>query len=160
MLNEEISEALISFTKHVFQRMVSLDVEGEAHTGEIHIPGTHLTAMVGFAGSYVGMTAVHSSDAFGRRIAESMVRSTGRTFSEVDVRDALGEVANVIAGQMKAHLSQTLADGAPVFEQSVPSVICGEHYDMYTVTKVPRICIRFNAENDSFFVELALKKAV
>ena len=158
MISDDITDALIEYTQNVFQRMVSMDVEGAVFTEDISIPGVHLTAMVGFAGSYVGMTAVHSSEHLGRRIAGSMLKMDAKTFTDVDIRDALGEVTNVIAGQMKAHLARSFDDGNMIFEQYVPSVICGEHYDMYTVTKVPRICVRFTGAGEPFFVELALRK--
>lgn len=158
MLSDDLTEKLIKFTQNVFHRMVSMDVEGEVFTGDISIPGCHLTAMVGFAGSVVGMAAVHSSERFGRMVAGAMLKSDGKDFAGVDIRDAMGEVTNVIAGQMKAHLSQCSDEENLVFEQSVPSVICGEQYEMYTVTKVPRICIRFTSEVEPFYVELALEK--
>jgi chemotaxis protein CheX len=153
-----IIEGVMKASEAVFKSMVFMDVKGKEYKGEIAIPDKHLTAMVGFAGSYMGLAAIHCSENFARRIGASMLSMDPEKLSEEDVRDALGEIANMISGHFKARLAETINAQEEVFEQSVPSVICGEDYETHAVTDAPTYCTMFVTDHENFYVELALKE--
>ena len=154
-----ITEDVMNTTQTVFKSMVFMDVRGEKFDGAISIPDKHLTAMVGFAGAYMGLAAIHCSEKFARRVGGSMLSLEEDKLSHEDIRDALGEIANMIAGHYKARLAEKVHTQEQVFEQSVPSVICGDDYQTHAVTDAPRYCALFKTDQENFFVELALKKA-
>jgi chemotaxis protein CheX len=153
-----ISEAVIDTTRQVLSSMASMNVLGGSTLAAIIIPERHLTAMVGFAGSYMGLTAIHCSETVGKKICGSMLRMPPETLSDEDVRDAMGEIANIIAGRFKTAFIEKIQAGEEVFDQSVPSVICGDDYETHTVTDAPTTCVEFTSEQGVFFVELSLKK--
>jgi len=153
-----ISELVLDTTQNVFGSMASMNVKGSLSQEAINIPERHLTAMVGFAGSYMGLAAIHCSEKVGKKICGSMLRMPPDTLSDEDVRDAMGEIANMIAGHFKACFIEKIQAQEEVFEQSVPSVICGDDYETHTVTDAPTICCIFNSDHGVFFVELSLKK--
>jgi chemotaxis protein CheX len=62
---------------------------------------THLTAFVCVSGEWVGAIAVHFSGALAREIASSMFGSDADAVGELEVHDAVGEVANMIGGSIK-----------------------------------------------------------
>ena len=72
-------------------------------------PRTHfsdcITAMVGFAGFFNGLVSLHVPRPLALRFTSSMI---GMEVTEMgaDVNDALGEIANMIAGSFKHHLSK------------------------------------------------------
>jgi len=135
-----------------------MDVNGEESDGNFTIEGTHVTAMVGFAGIYVGLSAIHCSVGFARKIGASMMRMDPDKLTDEDVRDALSEISNMIAGHFKAELAKTINAEEQVFEQSVPSVISGEDYETHAITDAPHYYAKFTADSDIFYAELAMKK--
>ena len=153
-----IIEGVTKATEAVFRSMVFMDVKGKAYDGDIVLPDIHLTAMVGFAGSYMGLAAIHCSENFARQVGASMLSMDPVKLSEEDVRDALGEVANMISGHFKARLAESIHAQGEVFEQSVPSVICGEDYEAHAITDAPTYCTVFETDHEKFYVELALKE--
>lgn len=153
-----IIEDVMKSTETVFNSMVFMDINGSEYPDEISIPEKHLTAMVGFAGSYMGLVAVHCSDKFARIVGGSMLSIDADHLSNEDVRDAMGEIANIIAGHYKARLAEKSQSKEQVFEQSIPSVIYGDDYETHTVTDAPTYCAKFETGHESFYVELALKR--
>ncbi len=142
----------------VFKSMVFMDARGAKFDDQIHIPDKHLTAMVGFAGSYMGLAAIHCSETFARRVGAAMLHLDCDELTNEDVRDALGEISNMIAGHFKARLAEKNQSDAEVFDQSVPTVIIGSGYETHAVTDAPRYCVKFETDYEDFYVELALKK--
>jgi len=159
METHEISELVKESTERIFQSMVFIDVDGEIATSDLNIPGQHMTAMVGITGAWVGLASIHCSEPFAKRISAAMMGIEQDILSSEDVRDALGEVANMIAGDVKAKISETLPQNEQIFEQSVPSVICGQDCQTHTAIDAPRYGVHFRVDGESFTVELALRKA-
>ncbi len=158
MEESKIAENVAKTTEKVFESMVFMKVNGANFDENIKIPSKHLTAMVGFAGAYVGLAAIHCTETFARIIGGSMLMMDQDKLSNEDVRDALGEIANMIAGHFKARLAESLQTQEQVFEQSVPSVISGDDYETYAVTDAPKYTVEFDTDHEKFWVELALKK--
>lgn len=153
-----ITEDVMKTTETVFKSMVFMDINGTEYPDVICIPEKHLTAMVGFAGSYMGLVSIHCSDKFARIVGGSMLRVDADNLSDEDVRDALGEIANIITGQYKARLAEKIQADEQVFRQSIPSIIYGDDYETHTVTNAPRYCAKFETDHESFYVELTLKR--
>ena len=147
-------------TEKIFESMVRMTVKAETTEEEFVLPQKHVTAMVGFAGTHVGLASIHCSMDFGIKIASSMTGIKIEDLTGEDMRDALGEIANMIAGDFKSRFADNLVEKDSVFDQSVPSVISEEDYSTFTVTDAPRYCLKVNANTgDVFYVELALKEA-
>ncbi len=160
MDEKQIREMLKETTELIFDSMVFIKVKGkEPDADMIKIP-TQLTAMVGFAGVYMGLAAIHVTQTFARRVAAAMTGMEEKKLTAEDVRDALGEIANMIAGRFKSQLSIRLQLTDQVFEQSVPSVISGEDFETHAVTDAPSYLMAFDTDNDKFYVEMAMKSAM
>lgn len=146
-------------TREIFSSMVYMEVES-CDDADMHKAGeNHLSAMVGFAGRYVGLAVIHCTQKFAGRIAGSMLHMEPDSLSAEDVRDALGEIANMLGGRFKSQLAEALEIYDQVFEQSVPSVISGNDFETFAVTDVPSNTLSFRAGEDAFVIELALKEA-
>ncbi|MCK5147499.1 chemotaxis protein CheX [bacterium] len=159
MDSKTIQELVKTTTEEIFKSMVFMDVKGGFHDGPPDIAERHLTAMVGFAGVYIGLAAINCTHAFAQKVGASMLQMKTDELSAEDVRDALGEIANMIAGRFKSQLALKLDLVGQVFEQSVPSVIEGMDYETHAVTDAPSHCIRFeDSDGIVFYVELALKE--
>ena len=85
-----------------------------------------VTAVVGFGGALSGACIFRSPDGAAREIA---ARMTGMTFAEIDdtVKDAVGEICNMLAGAWKGGIPQLAAQCG----LSVPAVITGRDYRLH-----------------------------
>ena len=66
-------------------------------------PGAELlTASVSVAGAWIGHIVVETSGAAARGIAAAMLALQDEELTEADVTDAMGEIANVVGGNVKS----------------------------------------------------------
>jgi len=158
IIKKKIIDLVKSTTKEIFGSMVQMEVES-CDTVELNSLGeNHLSAMVGFAGVYMGLAVIHCTRNFAGRIAGSMLMTDPTGLSSEDVRDALGEIANMLGGRFKSQFAIVLELQDKVFEQSVPTVISGSDFETFAVTDAPSDKLTFKAGEDIFVVELALKE--
>jgi len=155
LTEDELVKMLISDTKEVFSTMVGM--EDLLHLPSQIEPVTHfedcITAMVGMAGTYSGLVNIHTPQNLALQITSSML---GMEVTEVDddVQDALGEIANMIAGSFKLHLSRGGAD----IRISTPSVVTGSDYVVAAGNAQDTITLRFVTDDDWFIVAITLQK--
>ena len=155
LTEDELTKMLIDDVREVFSTMVG--VEDLLHLPSLVEPITHfencVTAMVGMAGTYSGLVCVHTPQDLALQITSGML---GMDVTEVDddVRDALGEIANMIAGSFKLHLTRCGAD----IRISTPSVVTGSEYVVSAGTMQDTITLRFTTDNDWFVVAITMEK--
>jgi chemotaxis protein CheX len=109
--------------------------------GPVALEHEHLSAVIGLAGALSGSMVLHS----GSHAAISMTeRLTGIAPDGVDgmVRDAIGEVCNMIAGAWKG-ADPVLASGCLL---STPTVVAGSSYELFSQRAPQRMerCYRFD----------------
>jgi chemotaxis protein CheX len=148
----EILAYLVSATEEVFETMVFQPIRRlPAISGEQARPQSSVVASVPVAGHRRGVVAFHSSQATARRIAGSMLGLPGDSFS-AEVPDAIGEVANMIAGTFR----NKLAEFEPASSISVPVVTVGSDFSTYCGGHVRRMFCPFTLEGKPIYVELVL----
>ena len=153
---DELVKLLISDTKEVFSSMVGM--EDVLHLPSQIEPITHfegcMTAMVGMAGTFSGLVSIHTPQSMAMQITSSML---GMEVTEVndDVSDALGEIANMIAGSFKLHLTRS---GTADIRISTPSVVAGSEYVVAAGNASNTITLRFATDTDWFIVAATLQK--
>lgn len=109
-----------------------------------------IAAVIGLAGAINGSMVLQSSGAAARRIAGRM---TGIEPVEVDalVRDAMGEVCNMVAGAWKG-FDPVLASGCLL---STPTVVAGTSYELFSQRAPIRIERHYRFEELTFVVTLS-----
>ncbi len=121
---QTLTQHLIDDTRNVFSTMLGLELE---HLPQEVPPKKHfsdcISAMVGLAGTYNGLISIHQPSAVGRRLASAMLDMEIEETNQ-DVLDALGELANMVAGNFKQHLSK----GGSDIRLSTPTVAAGHDY--------------------------------
>jgi chemotaxis protein CheX len=113
-------------TQEVFQTMLACECEfGKPQSGPIAHTTDQVTAVIGLSGHMIGSITISFSTKTATNILD---RILGIETDEVDdfVRDAIGEVANTIAGKGKRDLSQFELD------LGLPQVIVGGNYCLYS----------------------------
>ncbi len=110
--------------EEVFHLMLGVDCTREIAPGKPE-PDS-VTAVVGFGGALSGACVFQSGSVAAREIA---ARMTGTSFEDVDdtVRDAMGEICNMLAGAWKGKVPELAANCG----LSVPAVITGRDYRLH-----------------------------
>ena len=161
MVNSEILEQLNTTAEQlivhldqdvheIFSTMVGVELPPSHTTVTVTKFRDCVTAMIGFAGSYNGMISINTPQKLALVIASQML---GMEITECDddVRDALGEIANMIGGSFKHHF---IKDGHEV-RLSTPSVMSGDEYVMNAAPDTLTLMFEHTAEN--FLVSVYLE---
>ena len=108
-----------------------------------------VTAVVGFGGILSGACVFHTGSADALEIAKRM---TGMDFAEIDdtVKDAIGEICNMLAGSWKGRVPQLAANCG----LSVPAVITGRNYQLHVQAPEFRLDRRYRFDNARFDVTI------
>jgi chemotaxis protein CheX len=149
-----LKRQLIQDVKDVFSTMIGID--DLRHLPLEIDPMNHfsgcISALVGLAGTYNGLISLHVPNELAKNITTNMLGQEVPTFSN-DVQDALGEVANIIAGSFKQHLTSN----GPDIRLSTPSVVTGKQYAISLTNKPEAMALRFASDVDWFMVAVAME---
>jgi chemotaxis protein CheX len=151
MKAETINPFLVS-TISTFKTMLGcVLVRGTPYVKNCSQPEHEISGVIGLSGKAKGTVVV----GFGREAAlkatEAMLQERPPEINR-DVVDAIGELANIIAGQAKSQLEHLdLSIG-------LPSVITGKGHCIQFPTKVVPICIPFDSNWGPISVEVGLSE--
>jgi len=150
----EINNKIIESTIEIFTGMVMMEVSvaGEPLL-EMAALKQSITGMVGLAGIHRGVLAVH----FPKQVALDVTGSfLGMEVEEInaDVQDAIGEIANMLGGNLKTILSDRGKD----IQLSLPSTISGDEYSFTSHADVDQVILPFQAPAGVFYVEVELER--
>jgi chemotaxis protein CheX len=129
---QRFTQALDSAAAEVFEMMVGTPL---GPSDEANLPRVaDYTAMIGLAGDLCGVLSFRCSNDSAARIAGKMLGTDESTSGEC-IRDALGEICNMVAGSFKGQV----ADVATQCMLSVPTVVSGKDYQLYPLVDGLRI---------------------
>lgn len=149
---EALVKNLIDDTRNVFSTMLGLEL--------MHLPlevdplkhfNDCISAMVGLAGTYNGLVSIHQPISLGTRLASVMLDMELEE-GDQDVLDALGEVANMVAGNFKQHLSK----GGLDVRLSTPSVVTGHDY-LISCKEAGSLNLLFDLDEEWLMVSVLLE---
>ena len=112
-----------------------------------------VTAMVGLAGTYNGIVCLHTPRNLAMVFTSGMLGMDVAEFDD-DVRDAVGEITNMIAGSLKQNLSSGGAD----IKLSTPSVVAGEKYFVSSGNQSNTLTLCFTTGEDCFLVSATMRR--
>lgn len=149
-----LEKRMIQDVKEVFTTMAGM--EDLLHIPIVVDPLSHfndcLSALIGIGGTYTGLVSIHVSNEFAAKLTEHLLDQADEPGQD-EVEDALGEIANILAGSFKLHLAQS---GAEV-RISTPTIVAGKKYAIH-VTKKPEVtALLFDSDDDWFMVAMALE---
>ncbi|WP_243544950.1 chemotaxis protein CheX [Pseudodesulfovibrio tunisiensis] len=111
-----------------------------------------VTGLVGITGDKSGSVSM----SFSKKCAVAIVKNMlGDEIEDImqDVKDAVGELTNMISGQARAGL----AERGLVFQGSTPSVIMGDNHTISHMAKSPIMAIPFSTEFGDFTIEFCFE---
>jgi chemotaxis protein CheX len=143
---------LVVATEEVFETMVFKPVSRRPPLdGDAVRPPSNVVATVAFAGHRRGLVAFHSSFDAAREIAGSMLGMPAETLNG-EMPDAIGEVANMIAGAFRTKLAAV----EPASAIAVPTVTIGSDFSTKYMSAVKRVLCPFQMDAQTLYVELIL----
>jgi chemotaxis protein CheX len=119
--------------------------EGKQAKGDV-------SAIIGLTGSARGSLALSFSEESILKIISNML---GENHGEIngEVRDAVGEITNMISGVARKKLE---AEGFNI-AAAIPTVVSGKDHSFIHVLGGPSIIIPFETDSGPFFVDVCLK---
>ena len=157
---KDIQPLLIRATSDVFITMIALRLSvDDQMQGGVQFDGIpHFTATIGFAGRWDGSVSIQCSERLAMELTAKMLMVPTTQLERIEIRDALGEIVNMIGGRFKAIFAEMFTNGIEAFRMSIPSVIMGLHFDVFAVGIDSMFSICFETLGERMQVELALKK--
>lgn len=154
MFHELLVQEIKAATVSVFSTMLGMDViAGEPESDSVWGPASGVVALVGIAGRYCGTGSVNCRADLACQVSGRMLMCE---YSDVnaDVLDAMGEIANMVVGNIKATLEERFGP----MGLSTPTVLSGEKVTSKALTKAGWTMVPFTWEGQRFSVQMALSE--
>ncbi len=134
----------------VFNAMVFIEIAPEiSGKGEGLAVETNLVSCIGLAGDLKGLVAIHCPAAVALDITGAMLGMDVEELGE-DCKDAIGEIANMVAGGLKT----ALVSSARNVELAIPVTVIGSSFRMSGLVGANRVFVPFATPSGRFGVEL------
>ncbi|MBU0665433.1 MAG: chemotaxis protein CheX [Proteobacteria bacterium] len=145
-----IGQDIIGATTDIFSTMLMMDLGvGDPLEGAGGEVLSNITSMLGLGGDIRGMLAVHCPAAVAMAITSGFLGMDVDELNE-DVKDAIGEIANMVAGNLKV----AFAGYDMKIELAIPSSVVGESFRVAGMQGARRVAVPFDMEGGQFLVEL------
>ncbi len=141
-------ESVIEATKNVFSMMAGMDVENRGISREDKTKAD-VTGIIGLSNDSVkGSIAISFPDKVGRKAVSNMLSLKEEEITEEDLKDGIGEITNMIAGELNNRIGN-------IFRLSLPSVITGKDHIISFSNKGLPILFQFKIKEDEEFYLLS-----
>ena len=111
-----------------------------------------ISGIIGLSGEASGAVALSFKDTTAIKITD-IITGSHHTSVDADVTDAVGEIINIIAGNVKKEFEEKMR-----IKISLPSIVCGkDHSIVWPSEKTRIICIPFTVlEDQELFLSVAI----
>lgn len=146
----ELEKSLIDATLEVFASMIFIEIVPETQAeGETAAIESNLSSLIGLAGDLKGILAIQCPSEVAMGITGAMLGMEVTELGE-DVKDAIGEIANMIAGGLKASLTASVGK----IELAIPTTVIGKAIRISGLSGATRVMVPFSSPIGRFGVEL------
>lgn len=150
-INPKLIVPFVDAIRGVFSTMVGVPTTVERpHVKTAPAPTYDVSSIIGFSGDVVGSVVVsfqmHAAEKLATAFAGSPIDPKSPDFA-----DALGELANMVAGSAKKHLGALASI-------TVPSVVIGSGHTIARLSDVPCVVIPCKTAAGDFAVEVSIKQ--
>jgi chemotaxis protein CheX len=146
----EIGEELINGTRDVFSTMLMTELETVETICNKRVDiDSNLTSMLGLGGGLRGVLAVHCPAMTAQKITGVFLDMEVDEIND-DVKDAIGEIANMVAGNLKVACMKNDIN----IEIAIPTSIVGSSFAVSGIAEANRVIVKFAMNEDFFWVEL------
>ena len=152
-MKAEFINPFLEATVSVLKTMASLDATpGKPFLKKDSSASGDISGIVGITGEAEGSLCITFSKGC---ILYTISRMLGEDQKEIneDVKDAVGELTNMISGDSRRRLQGI----GHTFQGSIPSVVSGPGHEVKHITKGPILSIPFGTRGGNFVVEVCFK---
>ena len=143
---EQYIQPFVKVCESVFHNFCRIEVKpGRVYflTKEEYEKMWDISGLIGLSGEVIGAVAISMSDQTAVSITKSLTGKDHSAF-DTDVTDAVGEIINIIAGNVKKDFEEELR-----IKISLPSIVKGKNHSIVWPSEKTRIiCIPFHIFND------------
>lgn len=149
-INPKLIVPFVNSVRNVFATMVKVETTIDRPTLKQHPAASYdISGIIGFSGQIVGSVVVSFSRQAGEALVEAFAGSRYEMGS-ADFADAIGELANMIAGAAKKDLGAKASI-------TVPNVVIGGGHTIARLSDVPCLVIPCRTPVGNFAVEVNIK---
>ena len=145
LIGNEIGKAI----DEIFSTMILMDVTQESLEISSFETTSNISSMIGLGGDIRGLLSLHFPQSVATAITSGLLGVEVTDLDE-DVKDATGELANMIAGNLKI----ILAEYGLSAELAIPHTIIGNAYKTSGLGRADKISALFNTDDGHFRVDL------
>ena len=146
---------LSMFVQETFQTMFAMKLKQVEASSCENLEGNRIVGSVGFAGAVMGMFYIDLPTELAQTLTTIMLGTECDTKDGSLVKDVIGELSNIIGGQLKSYLSDY---GLPCV-LSIPSITRGSdfHIDPMSGTKRERFVFHRQGSDVSVIIYVDVK---
>jgi len=151
----DLQKNITDATTEIFETMIMMEITPGDPLKELVTTFHHtVSGMVGLAGTFKGLLAIHTPNDVAKAITSNFLGLDVEDIDD-DVKDAIGELANMLAGNIKQAIDTTGKD----VTLSIPSAVHGEEYTLNCLANAEWMIMPFTTPSGEFLVELQFEKA-
>lgn len=152
-MKAEFVNPFLKGTINVLKTMAFVDPKpGKPYIKKDRMSIGDISGIIGLTGSMQGAVVVSFSKECAIKVISSMM---GEPYDDLndEVRDAVGEVTNMISGDAR----RSLAELGSNFEAGIPTVIVGKGHEITSMGKGPCLAIPFKIDGEDMNVEVSFE---
>lgn len=149
-----LAKPFVKATVDVLSTMAMVNPEaGQPFMKQDNLALGDVSGVIGITGEQNGTISVTFTKPCAVAIVKGML---GGDIQDIvnDVRDAVGEITNMISGQARRGLSEM----GHAFQAATPTVVMGKNHTISHVTNGPIMAVPFKTEHGEFTVEVSFEK--
>ncbi len=151
MMDVKIINPFLAAAMHVLQTMAQVDAKpGKPFLKKDDLAIGDVSAIIGITGAAQGSMALIFTEQCIKDIASNLL---GEPFTELnhEVRDAVGELTNMICGDARRRLAE---DGF-ILQAGIPTLVEGKGHMIKHIADGPCLAVPFETSQGGFMVEVA-----
>lgn len=150
-MNVAFVNPFITATINMFTTMLSTEISpGKPQLKAKPEPSHDVSGIIGLSGNAQGSIAISFPKVVALKVVSKMLGSEIKVVGP-ELSDAIGEIANIVAGSAKQDLAQYK------LSISLPNVIIGKDHVITGQSGVPTIIVPFTSALGNFAMEVSLK---
>jgi chemotaxis protein CheX len=152
-MDMELAKAVVKAAQDVLSTMAGVRAEpGSPYVKKGHVAKGDVTGIIGITGDKTGSLSISFEKGCAVAIVKSML---GPDIDDIlrDVKDAVGEITNMISGQSRATMDKQGLN----LQSATPSVVMGDNHTIQHVTSAPIMAIPFTTPDGAFTIEFCVE---
>lgn len=153
-MDANLINPFIEATLHVLETMASTRAKaGKPYLKKDQVARGDVSGVIGMTGETRGTISISFSEASILPIVSNMLGEEMKEMNE-EIKDAVGEVTNMISGQARKRLDEQ----GRSLKAAIPTVIMGKDHSITHMTTYPIIAIPFSTDNGEFTIEVCFEE--